>query len=241
MPKKKKNQIVKVTKLQKALQKAKVNAPRLKKELKDKLDKIDENTKKEFIKGFYESRLRIELAMWKKGKAIDVFFRGVKNTISYYELEKRTGRRRANLKQWHELYEKYPEMNAYKQIAVKKAQSWTKKVYYKMNALTDGETKQLPEDTETSKQLEAGENQPKPKKKKSITKNPTKRMGQQYAKESAYSILYAGIEWVTDRLQEFRKKYELSDLRSSVLLGDLKNTIDKIYGEQKTKRKAKSV
>lgn len=131
----------------------KVNVTRLNKDLKEKLDKIDDTAKKEFIKGYYESRLRIEMSMWKKGKAIDKYVknRGVNFTLSYYRLEKETGRSRPSLKKWHELYLKHREMNAYKQIAEKKAKDWTNNAYEKFmskSELTDNETKQLPEDTE---------------------------------------------------------------------------------------------
>jgi len=94
-------------------------------------------------KGFYDSRVRIELGMWRKGKAIDVFFRGVKNTISYYELEKRTDRRRANLKQWHKLYKKYPTKAEFLPIAEEKAQEWTDKVFNKVKALPEPEGKEV--------------------------------------------------------------------------------------------------
>lgn len=122
-----------------------VNVTRLKEELTDKLDAIDANTESSIYKGYYESRLRVEMAMWRKGKAIDVFFRGVENT-SYYQLEKNTGRRRANLEIWRKLYLKYPDMDNYKRIAIEKAQEWTVKTYDKMRALAeDKKRKQLPE------------------------------------------------------------------------------------------------
>lgn len=142
--KKKTNQIVKAT--------------RRKAGLKEKLDNIDKNTEKEFIKGYYESRLRIEMSMWKKGKAIEKYVknRGVNFTLSYYQLEKETGRSRPSLKRWHELYTKHSDMNAYRLIAKKKAGDWTNNAYGKFiskSELTDNKTKQLPEDIEKDKAI----------------------------------------------------------------------------------------
>lgn len=133
----------------------KVNITRLKKALKDKLDNIDANLEKKVYDGFYESRLRIEMSMWKKGKAIASYFRGVNyEVISYAELSRQTGRSDMSLKKWHKLYEKYPNKRDYQRIAEEKAQSWTAKVFDKMNALADGETKQLLDEKMSKRQKE---------------------------------------------------------------------------------------
>ncbi|MHC4621547.1 MAG: MT-A70 family methyltransferase [Planctomycetota bacterium] len=98
-----------------------------KQSLKDKLDAIDERVTGKVVEGYYQSRLLICLAMWDKGKAIDAFFTGVENTPTYYQLEQETGRRRANLKQWHKLYEKYPEKQDYLPTAEARARRWAEK------------------------------------------------------------------------------------------------------------------
>jgi hypothetical protein len=76
-------------------------------DLKIELDKIDQECIEFATDKYYNSRLKLLIGMWGKGELIDVFFRGVKNT-NYNQIEKETGRRRANLKQWHEIYKKYP-------------------------------------------------------------------------------------------------------------------------------------
>jgi hypothetical protein len=59
------------------------------------------------VKGYYQSRLPICLAMWEKGEAVAAYT-GVKPATSYRKLEKETGRDREHLKKWHQLYLKYP-------------------------------------------------------------------------------------------------------------------------------------
>lgn len=131
---KKKHQLVKVKK--------KLN-------LKDKLDEIDNSLVEELYDGFYESRLRIEIGMWRKGRAIEKYvkYRGVKFT--YFQLEKETERSRPSLKKWHTLYLEYPEKKDYLPIAEEKAKEWTDKVFKKsLPTISDEEeieTPKLPE------------------------------------------------------------------------------------------------
>jgi len=94
-------------------------------DLKKRLDEIDDAVVGDVRGAYYDSRLRIEMGMWEKGEAIGVF-RGVKN-LSWYRLEKETGRRHQNLKGWHDLYEKYPQRELYLPIAEKRAAEWTQK------------------------------------------------------------------------------------------------------------------
>jgi len=133
-------------------QKQIVNVTRRKNALKEKLDNIDARIEKKVFDGYYESRLAIKMSMWQKGKVIDVFFRGVKTTISYYQLEKETSRNRANLKQWHNLYRKCPKLNDYREVAEREAYDWTEKALDKYNArlalpngTADTEEPKLPE------------------------------------------------------------------------------------------------
>lgn len=48
-----------------------------------------------------------EIGMWEKGEAIGEY-RGVNSLISFYELEKATGRDHHSLRHWHDLYKKAP-------------------------------------------------------------------------------------------------------------------------------------
>jgi len=117
--------------------------------LKDKLDEIDNSLTEELYDGFYESRLRIEMGMWKKGKVIELLkFRGVKfsNQPSYYVLEKETERSQPSLKKWHKLYKKYPTKAEFLPIAEEKAKEWTDKVFKKsLPTTTDEEEPETPE------------------------------------------------------------------------------------------------
>jgi intein-encoded DNA endonuclease-like protein len=45
--------------------------------LKEQLDKIDEKFGREIYNGFFESRLKIEIGMWEKGKAICDFLKKI--------------------------------------------------------------------------------------------------------------------------------------------------------------------
>lgn len=112
--------------------------------LKDRLDKIDNSLVEELYNGFYKSRLRIEMGMWRKGKVIEVAaFRGVKAaTPSYRQLHKQTGRDREHLKKWHQLYLKYPEKKDFLPIAQEKAKLWTVRAF-EQSLLTTDEDKSL--------------------------------------------------------------------------------------------------
>lgn len=125
----------------------KVNVSRLKQDLREKLDNIDANVEQNVYDGFYESRLRIEMSMWKKGKAINIYFTGVNyKVVNYAKLSREVERSVISLKKWHKLYLKHTDKKAYRQIAEEKAQSWTSKVFDKMGSfLEDAKPKQLPE------------------------------------------------------------------------------------------------
>lgn len=98
--------------------------------LKEKLDEIDNQVLKEVYSGFYDSRLRIKLGMWEKGKAI-AEFRGV-NSASFPLMEKETGRQRETLKKWHDLYRKHPDRERYLEVAKEESEEWTQKTIQKL-------------------------------------------------------------------------------------------------------------
>lgn len=102
-----------------------MNELQSRKNLKQKLDKIDKRVHGEVFEGFCGSRLRILIGMWEKGEAI-AEYRGV-NSASFYELEIKTGRQRESLKKWHDLYKKCPDKEKYTRIAEKQAEEWTEK------------------------------------------------------------------------------------------------------------------
>jgi len=133
MPKKKHHQLVKVKR---------------KLSLKEKLDEIDNSLTEELYDGFYESRLRIEMGMWRKGRVIELLrFRGVNlsSQPSYYQLEKETERGQSAIKRWHTLYLKHPEKKDYLPIAEEKAKEWTDKVFKKSLPTIDEEEIETPE------------------------------------------------------------------------------------------------
>ncbi len=110
-----------------------------KESLKQQLDVIDQQVIKDVTNGFYESRLKIEMGMWEKGKTVGDY-RGVKSPIpSWRQLEKETERNHESLKKWNDLYEKYPEEEKYLEIAKQKAEAWTLKALTKMEALRQAE------------------------------------------------------------------------------------------------------
>lgn len=96
--------------------------------LNKKLDEIDLKIYSEAYESFYEFCLKILIHMWEKGEAINPIFRGVKMGISYYQLEKETGRDEEALKHWHDLYKKYPDKNIYYAIAEKQVETLTQKI-----------------------------------------------------------------------------------------------------------------
>lgn len=209
-----------------------VNVTRLRKDLKVKLDKIDDNIERNVFNGFYESRLRIEMGMWKKGKAIDVFFRGVKNTFSYYELEKRTGRRRANLKRWHKLYQAFPNKQDYRKIAEEKAQSWTTKVFEKAASpipLLSGEQGKL-----------VGDGSPEPKAKVESKKDRAELFEKSKAKQKAYSDTIKQAVVLLEKITDFIPHYKLRDSASLAKLSKLRNLINKIMKENRESEKQKT-
>jgi len=95
------------------------------KNLKQRLDEIDNRLYQEVYDGFYESRLKILIGMWEKGAVIDWEFRGVNSQTNYFLLEKEVGRDHKSLKKWHDLYKQYPNLNDYLPIAQSQAASWT--------------------------------------------------------------------------------------------------------------------
>lgn len=110
-------------------------------DLSERLDEIDRAVYGDVFEGFYNSRLRLLIGMWEKGEAIGEYT-GVNSPVSYYQLEKETGRDHHSLKRWHEIYKKHPDKDKYIEIAEAKAMQWTKR------ALKDKNSKpELPEKT----------------------------------------------------------------------------------------------
>lgn len=106
-------------------------------ELKQQLDRIDAELAEKVAKPFFESRMRIYVSQWEKGKVIAWEFRGVKSP-SYRQLETETGRDHKTIKAWHDLAEKYlTRMMFIDQYAKPKAEAWTTK------ALTTPAAKQI--------------------------------------------------------------------------------------------------
>lgn len=112
------------------------------KSLKQKLDAIDQEVIQDVTNGFYESRLKIEMGMWEKGKIV-CEYRRVKSQ-SFYQLEKETERRHESLKKWNDLYKKYPSEEEYEEVAKQKAEAWTLKALTRVEALKEAE-EELPE------------------------------------------------------------------------------------------------
>ncbi len=99
------------------------------KNLKGRLDEIDQQIYQEVYGGFYESRLRIEIGMWEKGREI-AEYRGVNSAISWLSLEKQTGRQRESLQKWQSLYQKHPDKEMFiSKYAVPKAETWSKHAF----------------------------------------------------------------------------------------------------------------
>jgi N6-adenosine-specific RNA methylase IME4 len=112
--------------------------------LKEQLDRIDEKFGQEIYNGFYESRLKIEIGMWQKGKAVSGF-RGVNTDTSYRDLAKLTGRNNEDLKRWNDLYDKYRDYDRFlKEHAEPTAKAWTEKVMRQRGKLQSAETHALP-------------------------------------------------------------------------------------------------
>jgi N6-adenosine-specific RNA methylase IME4 len=96
--------------------------------LKDKMDEIDKQIYNYAYAGLYNSKFKILIGMWEKGKIIDVVFRGVKTTPSYRELERQTGRSDDVLKKWHDLYKKYLNKEDWINEAKIKAELWVERL-----------------------------------------------------------------------------------------------------------------
>jgi len=111
--------------------------------LKEQLDKIDEKFGREIYNGFYESRLKIEIGMWQKGKVIGEVTGG--KIPSWRSLEQETGRDHKSLKEWYDLYDKYREYDRFlKEHAEPTAKAWTEKVMRQRGKLPSAETQALP-------------------------------------------------------------------------------------------------
>ncbi len=95
--------------------------------LKNQLDEIDKRVVSEVFNGFYESRLKIELAIWEKGRTV-VGFRGVNPTVTWVQISTLTRRTREDLKRWSDLFERYRDRDKFlKEYAEPKAKAWTEK------------------------------------------------------------------------------------------------------------------
>jgi len=113
--------------------------------LKNELDKIDNSMMNAVVDGFYNSRLRILIGMWDKGKII-AQFTGV-DCANYRELQRITDRSDHSLKLWHDLYKNNIERKKYiEKVAKPKAQSWAQK------ALAN-KVLALPQNSEDSKEI----------------------------------------------------------------------------------------
>ncbi len=113
--------------------------------LKEKLDEIDKQVLGEVYEGFFESRLKIELAIWEKGNVVSKY-RGVNLDTSYRELERITGRTGEYLKRWCELYQRYPDHEKFlEEYAKPKAEAWAKKALAWKDKFLPVETPPLPD------------------------------------------------------------------------------------------------
>ena len=114
-------------------------------ELRGQLDEIDRVAVEGALKGFYESRLKIAVAVWEKGKVV-CGFRGVNPNATSRELAAATGRHYEELKRWCDLYKRYPKLeNFVEKYAKPKAEAWTRKALATPARLSAAETPALPE------------------------------------------------------------------------------------------------
>jgi len=82
--------------------------------------------KSEVYDGYLNSRLKVLIGIWEKGKAV-AEYREV-NSASFRELERQTGRQKESLKSWHDLYQRWPNKALFQsEYAEPKAKEWTKK------------------------------------------------------------------------------------------------------------------
>jgi len=80
------------------------------------------------VLGFYEAKIEVKIAMWERGKYIDIYLKRVGTAPSYSQLAKELSRSNAygiTLKKWHETYLSCPNYTAYLKIAEKEARHWT--------------------------------------------------------------------------------------------------------------------
>lgn len=116
-------------------------------DLKQQLDRIDAELAEKVAKPFFESRMRIYVSQWEKGKVL-VKYRGV-NLTSFNKLQEETGRPRQTLKIWHDLAEKYlTRMMFMDQYAKPKAEAWTTKALTTPAPKLIGETTEIIDVTE---------------------------------------------------------------------------------------------
>lgn len=101
-----------------------------KKDLKTELDNIDNSIFNYAYDNLLNSKLRILIGMWEKGKAISKYKGG---KFTYYEIEKETGRPHQSLKKWHELYEDNRDKEKYiQEKAIPLAKRWAEKIMNKL-------------------------------------------------------------------------------------------------------------
>lgn len=105
------------------------------KTLKQQLDAIDQEVVKGVATGFYESRVKIEIGIWEKGKIVSQY-RGVNGDKTYRQLQEETGRDKDSLNKWNNLYENCPYKQKYLEVAKQKAEVWTLKTLTKIEALS---------------------------------------------------------------------------------------------------------
>lgn len=80
--------------------------------LKEKLDEIDREILDVIRDGFYQSKFKINIGMWEKGRVV-AEFAPPHSAISWRELERQTRRQRESLQKWHSLYQKYTDKQKY--------------------------------------------------------------------------------------------------------------------------------
>lgn len=99
----------------------------LNKKLIEELNEIDREVLDHAYEAYVDSKLKIKIKMWEKGKAIDEYFRGVKESPSWRELSRITDRSNQSLKKWWELYKDNPKRNLYEIKAEREAEAWAYK------------------------------------------------------------------------------------------------------------------
>jgi len=85
--------------------------------LKEKLDSIDNQVFFNYKERYSEAMGGVYVGQWYKGKEIDSGMKGEGG--SYRQLEKETNRNHGDLKKWHDLYEKYPDVDVFIEKYVK--------------------------------------------------------------------------------------------------------------------------